>query len=479
MTNVHVRSTPVTAWQQVRDLITERKTRDLADCVIALTEAERAEVARRLPELRKEMRDIAARMARERWESGLDDDDADWEPAFGDWAPDAVGGFGEALRIAGAGTLQGPAAVAAWLTRREFTTRWEPANPAELVRVLAARPAGWQSDVAARLALKIRTATDRTGPLALALLRACGSPPPEHDPLVAAWLLAGPVDDDPLIGPLLPRIFEAEGAGRALREERLRPAPTRWLARLERDLAAGRVSREDLLDGCLRRFLRGGDAADLRFFVRLHELIDPPPEEFAARARDYLRLLPAAPGTVAELALAQLRRTGPHDDAEVVEAIGALTFRPEAKLAQAGLRWLDEEVRRAPGRAGDLAPALATAFAHVSYDIQRRAVRLALKHAAAFAPAAETIAAAVPLLPAALGAQAGARFGGEVAPADGRQGRSAGRSGRQAALAADPPHLVRDPPGPGRPHRGRAPGRVRAGLADPHESAAGPAARPG
>ncbi|WP_336214957.1 hypothetical protein [Nonomuraea sp. LPB2021202275-12-8] len=395
-----------TAWARVRDLVTARRIRDLADHVLDLSDEHRAEVARRLPELRKELREAAGRRAARRWMAGLDDEGEDeGDPESGD----GIGGHGEALRVAGAGTLSGAAAAVAWLTRREFTGPWSGTD--EVLRVLTARPAAWQADVAARLARRIRTADDRNAPLALALLRACGAPPPEHDPLVTAWLRARPSADDPLIGSLLPRIFEAEGAGRVLREERLEPRPTRWLALLGRLQVAGRVSRADLLDGCLRRFLRGGDAAGLRFFVRLHRMLDPTPQEVAARTRDYLRLLPAAPGTVAELALAQLRRGGPHESADVAEAIGALTFRQEAKLALAGLRWLAEELPPAP----EAAAALAAAFGHASYEVQGRAARLALRHAAALAPAGQILAEAVPLLPASLGSRVAAVFGGDLA----------------------------------------------------------------
>ncbi|GLW10179.1 hypothetical protein Misp01_53080 [Microtetraspora sp. NBRC 13810] len=430
-------SDSTTAWERVRDLVTDRRTADLADHVLALSDDQRAEVARRLPELRGELREAAAR----RWDDDGGDewDEGDPEPA------DGIGGYGEALRVAGAGTLSGAAATVAWLTRREFAVRrgfpfrrgfaFRRSGPDEwsgpggrsgtggrsgmedVLRVLTARPAAWQADVAARLAGKIRTADDRNAPLALELLRACGAPPPEHDPLVTAWLRARPRADDPLIGPLLPRIFEAEGAGRVLREERLEPRPTGWLALIGRLEAAGRVSRADLLDGCLRRFLLGGDAVGLRFFVRLHRMLDPTPREVAARTRDYLRLLPAAPGTVAELALERLRRGGPYESADVAEAVGALTFRPEAKLALAGLRWLEEE----PPPAAEAAHALAAAFGHASYEVQGRAARLALRHAAALAPAGQVIAEAVPLLPAALGTRVAAAFGGEAAEPEGTE----------------------------------------------------------
>ncbi|WP_431907731.1 hypothetical protein [Nonomuraea jabiensis] len=405
--------TPLPAWQELRDLVTEGRTADLADRVIALDEAERPEVARRLPAFRKELRSLAGRAASERWESLDEGESMSWDETI----PGVFAGFGMSLRIVGAGTIAGPAAAATWLGRREFAPQWAaPQDPADLVRVILSRPAGWRADVVGRLARRVRTSGDALLPLVLALLRACGGVPAEHDPLVVGWLSAPVVEDDPLLGPLLPRIFEAQGVGRALREERLEPAPSPWLSRMRELLASGQVSRGELLDGCVSRFLRGGDAVDLRFFVRLHTLIDPAPQEAAARARDYLRLLPSAPGTVAELALTQVRRTGPHDPAEVAEAIGALTFRPETKLARAGLSWLEEEVRQAPGRAADLAPALTTAFAHASYEVQGRAAALALRHAAAFGVCAAEISGAIPLLPAALGARVAAVFGGDAAP---------------------------------------------------------------
>ncbi|OPG14665.1 hypothetical protein [Microbispora sp. GKU 823] len=72
-------------------------------------------------------------------------------------------------------------------------------------------------------------------------------------------------------------------------------------------------------------------------------------------------------------------------------------------------------MRQRSARAGELAPALVTAFAHASDDVRRRAVRIALRHAAAFGADAKVIADAVPLLPAELGRELAAVFGGEVA----------------------------------------------------------------
>ncbi len=211
---------------------------------------------------------------------------------------------------------------------------------------------------------------------------------------------------------LLPRIFDADGAGRALRDEYGGTLPTRWLAAALRELP-----REQVLDGCVSRFLRGGEAQDLRFFVRLHTLADPTPAESASRLRDYLRLLPSAPGPVAELAAGQVREATPLDHADLVEAVEALTFRAEAKLAAQGLRRLDQTIRATPETAADFVGALTTAYAHTSFDVRNRAAELTLKHAELFADHTEAILDGVHHLPAGLGATVAERFGGE-APAE-------------------------------------------------------------
>ncbi|MEQ4718580.1 hypothetical protein [Nonomuraea sp. B19D2] len=305
--------------------------------------------------------------------------------------------------------------------RREVAARGDDITEL-LERVLATRPAAWQADFAVRAALRLSPSPRRRRPdppaaLALAMLRRSGVVPPEHDPLVVAWVRHPPTPGDPLLDHLLPRLFEAEGVGGALRDEHPDlPAPGTWLAALAQLAREGR--RDLLLDGCVRRFLRGGDAADLRFFVRLHELLEPTPDEVSKRARDYLRLLPVAPGPVAEPALRHLRRLGPGElaPADVSQALRALLFRPERKLVTGGLTWLDSVARSWAGDLDELAPALGRAFACESADVQGRAVRIAVKHAKRFTPAgAEAIRAAVGLLPQELGETLVAVFGGEAA----------------------------------------------------------------
>jgi hypothetical protein len=386
-------------WEEIEKLIVARQADRLAERVRALDEQGRKEVAARLPELLKELR---ARF--DRWDDGLVD-------------------YGSALRVAGAATLGGAAAVASWLYRRDFAPQWDgpDADVGLVLAVLADRPAAWRADLAERLVLRLRVPDDRGMELALALLRKSGIEPPPHDPLVAGWVSREPSPSlpyDPLLDHLLPRLFEAQGVGRVLQWER---SPQEgWLQALLEVAASGRVRREALIDGCVRRFLLGGTAIDLRFFVRLHEALDPSPAEAAARARDYLRLLPASPGPVAELALKRLRACGELTADDLAEAWESLLFRPERKLVRAGMSWLDRSVRRAPELAGLAAAPLAGAFAADSAELQEKAVELAVAHAGRMTEEGRaTVREAIELLPPHLGLRASAAFaGGSVAEAE-------------------------------------------------------------
>ncbi|MEU7834712.1 hypothetical protein [Nonomuraea sp. NPDC049129] len=359
---------------EIRNLVLHHDAEGLASRLPKLTDAERATVAAELPSLLAELR----------------------EGPLSDWdAFDQVTGRSEVLMMVGAATIPGPAGATTWLMKRDLNPRWSGApSPHRLVKALSGRPVAWRADLAVRLARRIRRPDDRIVPLALALLRDGEATPPDHEPLVAAWLSAVGVAKDPLTPHLLPKIFEAAGAGRALVNETLTPKPSRWLA-----LAARTLPREQIITGCVSRFLLGGDVRDLRFFVRLHTLVAPTPEESAGRLRDYLRLLPAAPGPVAELAWQQVRQAR-LDPADVAEAIEAMTFRQEAKLAVKGLTWLDRDLRHHPERLADHVTALTNAYAHTSHEVRDRAVTLTLKHAGHLTDPAPILEAAELLPPA-------------------------------------------------------------------------------
>ncbi|WP_449062485.1 DUF7824 domain-containing protein, partial [Planomonospora algeriensis] len=385
-------------WGEVRKLIEARHADRLTGRVRELDDEGRKEVAARLPGLLKELRGRF-----DRWDDGLAD-------------------YGPVLRVAGAATLGGAAAVASWLYRRDFASRWGGSdNDVDLVlAVLADRPAPWRADLAERLALRLRTADDRGMELALALLRETGVEPPPHDPLVAGWANGGPsrLGEDPLLDRLLPRLFEAEGVGRTLQWEN--EPHQGWLAALPALAETGRVKREALIEGCVSRFLRGGTAVDLRFFVRLHEALDPSPAEAACHVRDYLRLLPASPGPVAELAAKRLRTADGLTADDLAEAWDSLLFRAERKLVRTGLMWLDRSVRRAPELAAVTAAPLARAFAADSAELQEKAVELALAHADGLGEEGRAVVReAIEWLPPHLGRRAAAVFaGGAVAESE-------------------------------------------------------------
>ncbi|GAA3445364.1 DUF6493 family protein [Planomonospora venezuelensis] len=443
------------AWDRVRKLIDAGDSAGVAAAVAVLDPAGRREVARELPGYVEVARDRAERaMAdheaaverrrrarqdevdrlraagrlseeqhREAWAATWYDDWRTW-PVIPDWAGP--------MRVAGAGVIGGAAAAAAWIDRRELG-EWDLAGGTAsggdepLLAAISARPVPFQAELAVRLALRVRggrrrraRSLDGTLPLALTLLRRTGAAPPEHDPLVVGWVSRGgrlgELRADPLLDHLLPRIFEAEGVGRALRGERpARAGAASWLGALRALAAEGRVDRAFLLDGCRRRFLRGGEGPDLRFFAHLHELLDPAPAEIEPHAVDYLRLLPAAPGPVAEPALKHLRRLTGLDPTDVAEALEGLLFRAEGGLARAGLSWWEETVRQAPGPVDELAPALAVAFGHQVWAVQERAARLAIRHAGRFTPrGAELLRAGAEAVPPALRHRLVAALGGEA-----------------------------------------------------------------
>ncbi|MFI0407548.1 DUF6493 family protein [Actinomadura sp. 3N508] len=300
----------------------------------------------------------------------------------------------QALLLAGAGTIGGAAAAAAWMTRADLRPWWDEDKYCPLLCDLtSSRPDEWRAEVAQRIAARLKTSEEfwTYWHIAAALARSAGVVP-VSDGFVVGWVEEGGsarrLAEDPFLEALVPRLFEVDGVGAALAFDAARPQQdeTRkgaWAAGLA-DLAhAGRLDRTALLDGCISRFLRGGTAHNLRWFVGLHEELAPTGEEVAARVRDYVRLLPVAPPAVADTALRQVRRAddlGALDGALFEEAAGALLFRPEKKLVRAALTWLDRTAR-ARDRVDATLRAVSAVFTSEALDLRERAVKIAVKHA--------------------------------------------------------------------------------------------------
>ncbi|MEU5879304.1 DUF6493 family protein [Spirillospora sp. NPDC047279] len=341
-----------------------------------------------------------------------------WSP-WGLNAPQAA-----ALQIIGAACLPSPAAVAAWLCRRDLDTN--PNGPRYLVRhivlAVAHRPREWRADVARRVAGRLRVAdqADRWGArvrwqIADQLARDAGEGLPADDAYTvgyAQWTVPE-LDEEPYLDEILPRLFEVEAAGRVLdRGQAAGDDP--WIQAILRVAEAGRVKRDLLVDGCVRRFLRGGRIQDLRWYVTLYNALEVTPAEAAARTRDLIRLLPAAPSQVADLALAELRRAddlGALDAGSFGEAAEALLFRPEKKLVRAALTWIDRTAA-ARGRVDAALGALTVAFGQDGLDLQERAARIAARHAGKAAPATrEAVRNAAATLPSEARAHLAKTFG--------------------------------------------------------------------
>jgi hypothetical protein len=341
-----------------------------------------------------------------------------------------------ALRVAGAGCITGPAAAAQWLARADLRLSrvfagadgWR--RHAELaVAATEHRPAQWRAEVGRRLAGRLRVADQSEWGgdeimwwTCALLLRAAGEGPPADEAFAVGWVRwtnpAVDPADDPLLDAMVPRLFEVESVGQVITRFDTSDSWRKALLKLMRE---GRLRRDALLDGCLRRFLRGGTPNDLYFYADLHNALAPDIAESTARVRDYLRLLPTAPTLVAELALHEVRRVdeaGSLDEDAYIEAAQALLFREEKKLVRAALGWLDEAVRRDGSRVDATMDALTVAFGHESNPLRERAAKIAVKHGAkAGDQARDAVRAAATSLPADLRDRIADVFGEVEAPA--------------------------------------------------------------
>ncbi|WP_345147843.1 hypothetical protein [Nonomuraea rubra] len=191
----------------------------------------------------------------------------------------------------------------------------------------------------------------------------------------------------------MPRLFEAEGVGRLLRDDRELGAA---LARLSAD---GRDQARRAARRLPHPLLRGGEAADLRFFITLHDTcLDPAAEEVRATVRDYAAMLDAP--------AANCRRPGvtaapPVEGHAAAEAVESLLFRSEGRLVRAGLRPARPRAQGAVRDVGRVRAALAAALVCESPTARGRRVKSGRsKHAGRFGPdAVGTIREIVPMLP--------------------------------------------------------------------------------
>ena len=176
------------------------------------------------------------------------------------------------------------------------------------------------------------------------------------------------------------RLFEVEGTGdHSLADhDKYNPESKTW-SRALLDLAGARLDRDRLLDASLAALERDFPAFRAGWYSRFHEALGPSPDERAARADAYLRLLrsPVAPTVAFAMgALSAVQKAGRLDGGRLLAHVEpALTARA-AGTAREGLRLIDRAVREDPRLGAPARRPAAAALAHASPDVQKAALAL-------------------------------------------------------------------------------------------------------
>lgn len=360
-----------------------------------------------------------------------------------------------ALLVAGAGCHTGAAAAAAWIGARDLRD-WERLPYGMLLDLLADRGPEWLGDVAHRLAGRAATA-EEDYLLIAGLVRASGCPVPVTDGFVHGWAdavasggILAALRTDPHTRVLVPRLFATAEPAATLtwRDED-------WQAALVTLAAEGAVDREELVDACVARLLRGGKPGGHRFFLALLRRLELTPAEERARTADWMGMAADAASTVAGHAqdvLARLAGAGDLSARELAEMSASVLFRTEKKLVRAQLVLLGKALRRGgPDTAAQLLPAVAEAFGHEDSEVQERALKLVRRHLPAVGEGTRTeLAEAAALLGPAHRAAAAELFGGALPPETWEAGPyeeilpPAPRPQRVAPSAGSLPELVED-----------------------------------
>ncbi|MCW2947649.1 MAG: hypothetical protein JWR24_4366 [Actinoallomurus sp.] len=204
-----------------------------------------------------------------------------------------------------------------------------------------------------------------------------------------AWPLDRPLVDllraDPFTPRLAPRLFEVPEIGGRLGVPGTSDAPpgATWPGALAALSTEGLLAREERLNACVARLLRGERPAALRAFLQVFTALDPSEDELAARTGDWVRLAIDAPSPVAGRAqgiLTGLWQAGRLDARPLAEVSHGVLFRQEKTLVRAQLALLGKALARDPRHAGDLLAPLAEAFGHADAGIQECALKLAAHH---------------------------------------------------------------------------------------------------
>lgn len=192
------------------------------------------------------------------------------------------------------------------------------------------------------------------------------------------------VDDPLFLAEDVWRFFEVEGGGEfslAAHDKYSAPALT-WSTILAKACDKGKLDRQRLLDATLDALDR--DFAQFRagWYSRFHTVLEPTPDELAARKDRYLRLLSSAiPPTVsfALKALKTLDKAKALSPDDVFDHITPALQVAQKSTANGALQLLAASAKRAPERGMEAARLAVAALVSEASDIQGKALDLVAK----------------------------------------------------------------------------------------------------
>ncbi|MEV0808286.1 DUF6493 family protein [Micromonospora sp. NPDC050200] len=180
-----------------------------------------------------------------------------------------------------------------------------------------------------------------------ALMRAVGAGPPEAPGAVARYVatgrghsLASFLAADPWFDHVLPYLFDDDRVAAA---SVTGVAGRVWPPALIELTTSGRVDREVVIAGCLRRLRIGGRKGLLQPYLGMLKQLAPGTDELTGHRQELAGLLTAPMSTVADFAYTSLRalhRASALDPATLVEITQNMLSRQEKKLVRAHLAWL-------------------------------------------------------------------------------------------------------------------------------------------
>jgi len=312
--------------------------------------------------------------------------------------------LGGALVVAGVLCSDTPAQAAGWLGRRDSFYDFERCAPDPQGVLIRRHDAAWLRDLALRLAERFRQDDDYSyWSFVENLAASSGALLPLSPAYVRGWLdaarnarweakrrgepfvLADWLRDQPRLPERVEAVFATDNAGAEIAEYPGYevPAASTWPKAIVTLIAEGGLDRARVLDSCAARLLRGDKPASLRGVLGVFEELAPTRAEVRERLGTYQSMATSASGTVAKIALRELRALdaeSPFEPLDLAELSEGILARPESGLATSQLTWLDAALKRDPGAAAILLPCLGTAFTHPASSVQQRALKMLAKH---------------------------------------------------------------------------------------------------